>query len=59
MAVAECTPLVKRIWEPEYFGRDKIVCTVNSFTSDEMKAYDDADGEGNRILRLCGVPYSI
>lgn len=45
MAVAECTPSVKRIRDPECFGRDKIVCTVNSFTSDEMKVYDDADGE--------------
>ena len=45
LAVAECTPLMKRIREPESFGRDKIVCTVNSFTSDEMKAYDDACGK--------------
>ncbi len=45
LAVAECTPLMKRIREPESFGRDKIVCTVNSFTSNEMKAYDDACGK--------------
>lgn len=42
--MAECTPCVKRIREAESFGGDKIVCTVNSFTSDEMKEYDDAHG---------------
>ena len=26
------------------FGAEKIICTVNSFTSDEMKKYDDAHG---------------
>lgn len=44
MLVAECTPSVKRIREAENFGHDSIVCTVNSFISDEMKQYDDADG---------------
>ncbi|MBD5551677.1 MAG: acyl-CoA--6-aminopenicillanic acid acyl-transferase [Lachnospiraceae bacterium] len=44
MVVAECTPFVKRIREAETFGKDQIVCTVNSFTSDEMKRYDDAHG---------------
>lgn len=44
MAVVECTPSVKRIREAEVFGKDKIVCTVNSFTSEEMKGYDDAHG---------------
>ena len=45
MAVGECTPSLKRIREAETFGGDKIVCTVNSFTSDEMREYDDAHGE--------------
>ncbi len=44
MAVVECTPSVKKIREPETFGGDRIICTVNSFTSDEMKAYEDANG---------------
>lgn len=44
MAVVECTPSVKRIREAETFDNGKIVCTVNSFTSDEMKPYDDAKG---------------
>lgn len=45
MAVAECTPTLKRIREAECFGGDKIVCTVNSFTSEEMQPFDDSDGE--------------
>lgn len=45
LAVVECTPSLKRIREAETFGGDKIVCTVNSFTSDEMREYDDAHGE--------------
>lgn len=44
MVVAECTPSAKRIRKAEPFGGGKIVCTVNSFTSDEMKCYDDAAG---------------
>lgn len=44
MAVAECTPSAKNIREAETFDNGRIVCTVNSFTSDEMKPYDDADG---------------
>ena len=42
--VAECTPSVKRIRDAEDFGNGRIVCTVNSFTSDEMRGYDDAGG---------------
>lgn len=45
MAVAECTPSAKRLREAKTFGGNKIVCTVNSFTSDEMKGYDDAHGD--------------
>lgn len=44
MAVVECTPSVKRIREAESFNGNRIVCTVNSFTSEEMKKYDDARG---------------
>lgn len=44
MVVVECTPSVKNIREAENFENGRIVCTVNSFTSDEMKPYDDANG---------------
>lgn len=44
MAVVECTPSVKKIREAETFDNGSIVCTVNSFISDEMKPYDDSDG---------------
>lgn len=44
MAVVECTPSAKNIREAETFDGDSIVCTVNRFLSDEMKLYDDADG---------------
>lgn len=45
MAVVECTPDQKRIREAEHFGADKILCTVNSFTSKEMRGFDDSKGE--------------
>jgi len=44
MAVVECTPLFKRIREAETFNNGKIIGAVNSFTSEEMKPYDDANG---------------
>lgn len=44
MVVAECTPVLKKIRGAERFNDDKIVCTVNSFISDEMKPYDNANG---------------
>lgn len=44
MAVVECTPVLKRVREAERFGESKIICAVNSFTSDEMRKYDDAHG---------------
>ena len=44
MAVVECTPTVKNIREAEPFDNGRIVCTVNSFVSDKMKPYDDANG---------------
>lgn len=45
MVVAECTPYEKRIREAISLNNAKIVCTVNSFTSDEMKAYNAANGD--------------
>ncbi|HJC65237.1 MAG TPA: acyl-CoA--6-aminopenicillanic acid acyl-transferase [Candidatus Enterocloster excrementigallinarum] len=45
MAVIECTPEAKKIRKALYFGKDKIVCAVNSFTSDEMKPFDKANGD--------------
>jgi len=44
MAAAQCTPSVKKIREAETFDSGRIVCTVNSFTSDDMKTYDDTHG---------------
>lgn len=44
MVVVECTPSFKRIRNPEVFDEGSIVCTVNSFTSNEMKKFDDANG---------------
>lgn len=44
MVVVECTPTFKIIREAESFCNGKIVCTVNSFISDQMKLYDDAKG---------------
>ena len=45
MAVIECTPTIKKIRKAICFHKDKIVCTVNSFTSDEMKPFDMANGD--------------
>lgn len=44
MAVVECTPTLKKLREAEAFNDDRIVCTVNRFSSDEMKPCDDSDG---------------
>lgn len=44
MAVVECTPFTKRIREAVNLNNGRIVCTVNSFTSDEMKPYDASKG---------------
>lgn len=44
MAVVECTPDIKKVREAESFEMGSIVCTVNSFVSDEMRPYDDAHG---------------
>jgi len=45
MAVVECTPTFKRIRPALPVDGGKIICTVNSFTSDEMKPYDAACGD--------------
>lgn len=45
MKVVECTPSMKKIRDAESFENGRIICTVNSFTSDEMKPYDDANGD--------------
>ena len=44
MVTVECTPKVKRIRQADAFGEGKIVCTVNSFVSDEMRQYAVTDG---------------
>ncbi|MCI8670139.1 MAG: hypothetical protein HFI34_11585 [Lachnospiraceae bacterium] len=43
MVVVECSPSAKNIREAETFDNGRIGCTVNSFISDKMKAYDDTD----------------
>lgn len=45
MAVVECTPIAKRIREAVVSDNGKIVCTVNSFTSQEFAPYDDSNGD--------------
>ena len=45
MKVVECTPSMKKIRDAESFDNGRIICTVNSFTSEEMKSYDDANGD--------------
>jgi len=44
MVVVECTPSAKKIREAKKLDEDSIVCTVNSFISNKMKAYDDSNG---------------
>ena len=45
MAVIECTPAAKRIRKAICSNKGKIICTVNSFISDEMKPFDMANGD--------------
>lgn len=45
MVVVECTPDKKRIREAITSNKGSIVCTVNSFTSDEYASYDDSNGD--------------
>lgn len=44
MLVVECTPSAKKIREAVTIDGGRIVCTVNSFISDEMRPYDAAKG---------------
>jgi len=55
MVVVECTPTIKNIRSAEIFGNDSIVCTVNSFTSDKMKPYDNANGNDYDSHKRYGV----
>ncbi len=55
MVVAECAPALKRIREAEVRHGDSIVCAVNSFTSEEMKPYDDSDGNDYRSAERYSV----
>jgi predicted choloylglycine hydrolase len=48
LVVVECTPTLKKVRKAETYDNGSIVCTVNSFTSDEMTSYDDADGNDYR-----------
>lgn len=60
MVVIECTPTTKRIREAIYTNKGKIICTVNSFTSEEMKPFDMANlcvSMKTLILKRFGVPY--
>ena len=44
MAIVECTPEIKLISKPLEKEHGKIICTVNNFTSEEMKKFDFSDG---------------
>lgn len=55
MVVVECTSTLKRIRKPEILKKGNIVCTVNSFTSDEMKQHDDAKGNDYDSAKRYGV----
>lgn len=48
MAVVECTPSGKRIRNAEPVQEGSLICIVNSFTSEEMKAQDDSEGQDYR-----------
>ena len=45
MVVVECTPTQKRVRGAVTSDNGNIVCTVNSFISDEYAPYDDAKGD--------------
>lgn len=52
MVVVECTPDFKKIRGPEIIDSNKVICTVNSFTSTEMKSHNVFDcGDYNSFLR--------
>ena len=44
MVVVECTPSLKQLRRPIETRCGKIICTVNNFTSENMKQYDYSDG---------------
>lgn len=44
MVVVECTPTIKQIRKAEIFDGGHIVCAVNCFPCNEMKQYDDSNG---------------
>ncbi len=48
LVVVECTPYMKQIRQAKNIGNSKIVCTVNDFTSDEMKKYATVVGNDYR-----------
>lgn len=51
MMAVECTPDKKQIREALDLDRGRVLCIVNSFTSEEMKKYDAARGNdyGSRL----------
>ena len=51
MMVVECAPLVKRVREAKTLPQGRLVCTVNSFTSEEMTSYDAACGDDYQSAR--------
>lgn len=44
MVVVECTPLLKQLRMPVETPYGKIICSVNNFTSENLKQYDYSDG---------------
>lgn len=56
MAVVECTPTKKKVRDAQKSKMGNVVCTVNSFISDEMKPYDFAKGNDyHSYKRYCVV----
>lgn len=55
MVVVECTPFLKQLREPVETENGKIICTVNNFTSENMKRYDYSDGNVFNSLERCNV----
>lgn len=45
MVVVECTPVLKQLRTPIETQYGKIICTVNNFTSNNMKQYDYSNGD--------------
>lgn len=55
MVVVECTPTIKKVRKAEEFDGGNVVCTVNSFPCDEMKPYDDANGNDYNSVKRYSV----